>query len=103
MKIKNLTHGILVLNPKLEKDGKIPVVHFLGLWKEPNENDFENLKDELRNDSQYELNDVVDDLEFILADEETIEFYNELVKNDEVDFIIHRNDENGLLDNITLN
>ncbi len=80
--MKKFTHGIIVLNPNLEEEDGTPIVHFLGLWREPTERDIEDLKEELRTDTDFGLTEEIDELEFMYANQEHVDMFNEIVQND---------------------
>jgi hypothetical protein len=77
--MNRFTHGIIVLNPNLEDEEGTPIVHFLGLWQEPTEKDIEDLKEELKSDPEFEQYENVDELEFMFANQEHVEMFNEMV------------------------
>lgn len=77
--MNRFTHGIIVLNTNLEDEEGTPIVHFLGLWQEPTEKDIEDLKDELKSDPEFEQCEHVDELEFMFADDEHVEMFNEMI------------------------
>lgn len=78
--MNKFTHGIIVLNPNLEDEDGIPIVHFLGLWQEPTENVIEDLKNELSTDPEFGLIDDIDELEFIFANQEHVDMFNEMIE-----------------------
>lgn len=77
--MNKFTHGIIVLNPKLEDEDGIPIVHFLGLWQEPTERDIEDLEEELKCNSEFEQCGNINELEFMIANSEHIKMFNEMV------------------------
>jgi hypothetical protein len=76
------THGIIVLNPKdIDEDDTMPIVHFTGYWEEPTIDDIEHLKEELRNDPDFDCCEIIDELEFLPADQELLDYFNDIVED----------------------
>jgi hypothetical protein len=83
--MKKFTHGIMVLHTKTKtENGDYPVVHFVGYWEEPTEIDLKNLKIELKNDPEFDLRNVFDELEFFPATQGCLDFYNDQIEKDDV-------------------
>jgi len=77
--MEKFKYGVMVLNPLLMDDnGDVPVVHFVGYWAKPKESDIENLIEEIRTDESFGLMDVADDLEYVLAPDDVVEYYNNI-------------------------
>ena len=61
--MNRFTHGIVVINPNVvDENGDYPVVHFVGYWDEPAQEDFESLKKELETDEDFGLRDILNEL-----------------------------------------
>ena len=77
--MENFTHGIMVIdrnNPN--DDGSIPVVHFVGYWDEPKENDVMGLYNEFKTDEALGLSETIDELELVPATQDVLEHFNSL-------------------------
>jgi hypothetical protein len=83
--MKKFTHGIMVidpLNPVDVNDENVTVVHFVGYWKKPNDADADRVREELRNDPDFELRDIVDRLVMYPATEGCLKYYNDQAEAD---------------------
>jgi len=75
--MEDFTHGIMVIDPNNpNEDGSIPVIHFVGYWSEPKENDVIGLYNELKTDEEFGLTETIDDYELVPATQEAIEYFN---------------------------
>ena len=85
--MEKFKYGIMVLNPKLKSikgDAYTPIVHFVGYWSEPQEEDFNHLMEELSLDESFDLIDIIDDLEFALAPDDVVEHFNNVCREEGV-------------------
>lgn len=77
--MEKFTHGVMVIDPKNpNEDGSIPVVHFVGYWSEPSEDDVYGLYEEFKTDKEFGLTEKIDDLELTPASQEVLEHFNSL-------------------------
>lgn len=84
--MEKFTHGIMVVNPNnLDENGDIPVLHFVGYWNEPTENDVMSLWDEFNEDDSFALQDQINEIELLPAPEDVIEYYNSVIDFDDED------------------
>ena len=75
----------MIINPnKPLENGNYEVVHFVGYWIEPTDVDVDSLRNELRTDPEFELQEIVDELEFLPATEGCLKYYNDQVEADNV-------------------
>lgn len=75
-------YGLMVVDPKRTTDDVMCIVHFAGYWEEPTEKDIEHLREELRTDPQFELCDVIDELEIKIAPDYVIEqVWHEIIRD----------------------
>ena len=84
--MEKFTHGIMVVdrnNPN--DDGTIPVVHFVGYWDEPSENDVYGLYNELKTDEEHGLTDTIDELDLVSAPQHVLDHFNSLKFEDHED------------------
>ena len=69
--IADCTHGIIVFDPididedDILNEDNIRMVHWVGYWHQPDQEDFDDLERELREDDQFGLVDIADRLEYI--------------------------------------
>lgn len=81
--MKKFTHGIMVINPNEPlEDDNYNVVHFVGYWQEPTDADADYLREELRNDPEFKLQNIVDELVMYRATEDCLKFYNDQAEAD---------------------
>ena len=81
--MEKFTHGIIVVNPSMaNEDGDVPVVHFVGYWNEPTEDDIDSLQHELETDEEFGLTDIANDLIYLPATEDILNYYNDIIQND---------------------
>ena len=77
--MEKFKYGIVVLHPtRIDDDGNHLVVHFAGYWKKPTKADFKHIKDELTNNPEFEFTDIIDELEYLPATKEYIDFFNDI-------------------------
>jgi len=77
--MEKFTHGIMVIDPKNPNDdGSVPVIHFVGYWEEPSDNDVYGLYNEFKTDEDLGLVDKIDELEMVKATPDVLEHFNSL-------------------------
>jgi len=75
--MEKFTHGIMVTNPdKPNPDGSIPVMHFVGFWSEPSDEDVLGVIDEVMTDTEYGLTEIANTLDYLPATQELIDHVN---------------------------
>lgn len=67
------------------EDGTIPVVHFVGYWEEPSENDVYGLYNELKTDEELGFVDTIDELDLVPASQDVLNHFNNLNFEDHED------------------
>jgi hypothetical protein len=82
--MKKFTHGIMAVDPLNEEDEKVAIVHFIGLWQEPTEEEFEIYANEIRTDPKYGHTDIADRLVIIQAPPEIVEIYFNMANEHEI-------------------
>ena len=80
--MKKFTHGIMVLNPSCANEKGVPVVHFVGYGDEPTEVSIDSLRHELETDEEFGLTDIANDLIYLPATEDILNYYNDIIQND---------------------
>lgn len=79
--IEEFTHGIMAVNPnRPDEDGNIEILHFVGYWEEPNEDDIIGLWEELKENEEFGMQEHVDEIELRPAPMEIVEYYNSVVQ-----------------------
>ena len=91
--MEKFKYGIMVVDPKNPENTNenLITIHFAGYWKKPTDADADNLREELRNDLEFELRDAVDRFVMYPATKGCLEFYNAQAEAD------------GIFDNPNLN
>lgn len=75
----------MVFNPKQEGE-MLDILHFVGYWDKPTEKDIEALREELRNDPEFKLQEIWDVVEILPAPPEIVKLYqNDFIKDNEND------------------
>jgi hypothetical protein len=83
--IKEFTHGIMAINPNQpDENDDLEILHFVGYWSEPTEDDVISLWEELKTNGDFGLKDYMDEVELRPAPTEIVEYYNKVVNWDEV-------------------
>lgn len=78
--MEKFTHGIIAVNPtKPDENDNLEVLHFVGYWTEPTEEDVLSLWKELNEDEEFGLKNQIDEIELIPAPEDIVEIYNNMV------------------------
>ena len=72
--LEGCTHGIIVFDPASQDEENIEMVHWVGFWQQPDQEDFDDLKRELSEDNQFGLVNIANRLKYIVCSgEELIE------------------------------
>ena len=81
--MKKFTHGIIAVDPLNEEDEMVAIVHFIGLWKEPTKEAFEQYEKEIKTDPKFNHGDIADRLVVLPAPPEIVElFFNKAQENE---------------------
>jgi hypothetical protein len=83
--MKRFTHGIMVIDPLNpdDDDDNVTVIHFVGYWKEPTDEDADRLREELRIDPDFKnYRDIVDRLIMYPATKDCLKYYNDQAEAD---------------------
>jgi hypothetical protein len=81
--MEKFKYGIMVIDPmKPLKNGSYEVVHFVGYWEKPTDEDANRLREELRIDSDIGLRDIADKVIMYPATEDCLKFYNDQAEVD---------------------
>lgn len=69
------THGIMVIDhSQKHDDGHLSVVHFVGFWGEPTDEDFKHIKNEVSTNPEFGLIDITEHLELRAASQDALDF-----------------------------
>jgi hypothetical protein len=63
---KDIKYGLMVVDPTQEGE-MMDIIHFVGYWKEPNENDAAQLREELMTDEEFGLTEIAHRLDILPA------------------------------------
>lgn len=72
-------YGLIVVDPASTEDPK-PILHFVGYWNQPSHRDAQLLREELKNDPFFNLQDKWDTVDIIPASDEIVEEYINFVE-----------------------
>lgn len=77
--MKKFTHGIIFVDPtNIDDNDDVAIVHFIGLWGEPTEEQVTGYIEEVRNDPQFGVGELMNRLVVIEAPPEIVEIYNKM-------------------------
>ena len=66
LSIKDIKYGLIVVDPTQEGE-MMNIIHFVGYWQEPNENDAAQLREELMTDEEFGLTKIAHRLDILPA------------------------------------
>jgi hypothetical protein len=69
---KDIKYGLMVVDPTQEGE-MMDIIHFVGYWKEPNENDAAQLREELMTDEEFGLTEIAHRLDILPAPDYIVE------------------------------
>ena len=72
MNIKDIKHGLMVLDPSQQGE-MLDILHFVGYWDQPTQQDADNLREELRTDESFGLTEIADKVVIIPAPDYIVE------------------------------
>jgi hypothetical protein len=82
--MEKFTHGIIAIDPlDADEEDNLAIVHFIGLWKAPTKEAFEDFVNEIKTDPEFGLTEIADRLVILPAPSEIVEIYNEMVQEHE--------------------
>ena len=84
--MEKFTHGIIAVNPNQPlENGDLEILHFVGYWNKPSEEDVISLWMELNEDETFGLQNQLGEIELCSAPEDIVEYYNSIVDWDEIE------------------
>lgn len=75
-------YGLMVLDPNEPGDEKT-ILHFCGYAEKPGEREIESLRQELKEDPEFGLQEIWDKVEILEAPEEIVKEYQEVFFNED--------------------
>lgn len=75
-----IKYGLIVIDTRVEKD-EYDILHFCGYEVEPDINDANSLREELRDDPEFGLQDIWDVVDILPAPEYLVKEYNKMLNN----------------------
>lgn len=73
------THGLVVIDPANDTSEQRAVIHFVGFWTEPSEEDIAELKNELKTSEEFGLQEIADTLLIESADQTVVDYMNHVI------------------------
>jgi hypothetical protein len=83
IKEKNLgqiQYGLVVTDPTANDN---EILHFCGYWERPTQKDADSLREELKNDPEFGLQDIADKVDIVLASKDILEMYQKIISSQE--------------------
>ena len=81
-------YGLMVIDPREEGD-KRNILHYCAYEKEPTQKDADQLREELRTEEEFGLQDIADIVEIYPATEEVVEHFRKGIEEDQIKMDIH--------------
>ena len=76
MNINDIKYGLMVLDPSQEGE-MLDILHFVGYWDQPTQQDADALREELRTDETFGLTEMADKVIIIPAPDEIVKEFIE--------------------------
>ena len=73
-----MNFGLIVVDPREEGDKSI--LHFCGYENKPDERDIDSLRQELKEDPEFGLQEIWDKVEILEAPEDVVEEYRRIIE-----------------------
>lgn len=83
MKKSDVKYGLMVIDGRQEDDEAVDVIHFVGYAEKPNKVDADNLREELRTDSEFGLTEIADHLVILPATKKVLDYYLKILNDGE--------------------
>lgn len=75
-----IKYGLVVTDPT-SNDNEI--LHFCGYWERPAQKDVDSLREELKNDPEFGLQDIAGIVDISLASKDVLEMYQKIISSRE--------------------
>jgi predicted nuclease of predicted toxin-antitoxin system len=82
--MKKFTHGIMAVDPLNENDEMVAIVHFIGLWQEPTEEEILQYAKEIKTNPKFGHTDIANRLVILQAPPEIVEIYYNMANEHEI-------------------
>lgn len=76
---KDIKYGLIVVDPTQESE-MLDILHFVGYWNKPNEQDAASLREELMTDKEFGLTEIAHRLDIFPAPDYIVKQYIETIK-----------------------
>lgn len=73
---KDIKYGLIVVDPTQESE-MLDILHFVGYWNKPNEQDAASLREELMTDKEFGLTEIAHRLDILPAPDYIVKQYIE--------------------------
>lgn len=80
--VKDIKYGLIVLDTRNKDDEYFDILHFCGYITEPSLDDANNLREELRDDPEFGLQDIWDIVEILPAPDYIVQKYLDDLKDE---------------------
>jgi len=74
LSVKDIKYGLIVVDPTQESE-MMDILHFVGYWSEPTENDAKLLRKELMTDEEFGLTEIAHRLDILPAPDYIVKEY----------------------------
>lgn len=82
--MEKFTHGLIVVDED-QKGEDVDILHFIGYWKEPTQRDADLLREELKNDPEFGLQEIWEKVLILPAPENILKEYLKIVFENEIE------------------
>lgn len=72
---------MIVTNPTAKDSDEI--IHFCGYWERPTQKDVDHLREELKTDPEFGLQEIADEVDIRLAPKDILETYQKIISSGE--------------------
>lgn len=86
MNINDIKYGLMVLDPSQEGE-MLDILHFVGYWEQPTQQDVDMLREELKTDESFGLTEMADKVIIIPAPDDIVKEFIENI--DESNSLFH--------------
>jgi len=73
-----ITHGLIVVDPTQEGE-HFDILHFAGYWQQPSKKDADLLREELRTDPEFGLQEIADRVDILPAPPDILEHFKSMI------------------------
>jgi len=73
-----IQYGLVVTDPTANDN---EILHFCGYWERPTQKDVDSLREELKSDPEFGLQDIADKVDIVLASKDILEMYKKIISS----------------------